>query len=204
MPADPDDADPTLEQGFLRRALQDDREAFRALASMNYAGVYAIARNLCSSDLEALEVTQAAFRTAWNQIDSMPADLSFRGFACRFVVREAVERLRCAGPPAVTCLDRFVPAIEAGNRPASSAGGELDVETLANRPDILERLADALALLDREDRAAFVLRVVNEVPMNETAAILEMPISQVRARTHRASLLISRYLSNLATGGGKV
>jgi glycogen phosphorylase len=45
MPGDPDDADVTLEQGFLRRALEDDREALCALASMNHAGVYAIARD---------------------------------------------------------------------------------------------------------------------------------------------------------------
>jgi len=149
-------------------------------------------------------VTQAAFLSAWNRIDSMPADLSFRSFASRFVVKEAVERLRRAVPPALTSLDRSVPAIGAGNWPAASAEGDLDVEMLATRPDIAERLADALALLDPEDRAAFVLRVVNEVPMHETAAILEMPVSQVRALTHRACLLMSRYLSNLATGAGKV
>ena len=51
-----EDADPLLEHLLLRRALQGDDKAFVALASMHSAAVYATARNLSSSDLEAVEL----------------------------------------------------------------------------------------------------------------------------------------------------
>ena len=55
-----------------------------------------------------------------------------------------------------------------------------------------------------EDRAAFVLRVVGEVPMDDAAAILDLPVWIVRLRTHRACLLVNAYLSYLAARAGIV
>ncbi len=202
--AKPDDADALLEHLFLRHAMQGDKEAFIALASMHAAAVYATARNLCSSDLEAIELTENALQSARDRIRAMPAGLSFRVFVCRFMVNEAIERLRRATPPPFTLLHRFLPATAGGDRSTPSPQGFPDVELLAQRPDIARRITDALALLEPEDRAAFVLRVVGEVPMDEAAAILDLPVWTVRLRTHRASLLVNGYLSYLAARAGIV
>lgn len=202
--AKPDDADTLLEHLFLRHAMQGDKEAFIALASMHAAAVYATARNLCSSDLEAIELTENALQSARDRIRAMPAGLSFRVFVCRFMVNEAIERLRRATPPPFTLLHRFLPATAGGDRSTPSPQGFPDVELLAQRPDIARRITDALALLEPEDRAAFVLRVVGEVPMDDAAAILDLPVWIVRLRTHRACLLVNAYLSYLAARAGIV
>jgi RNA polymerase sigma-70 factor, ECF subfamily len=196
MAANSDHADAMLGLLLLRHAVQGDEQAFVALASMHCEEVYQTARNLSASDVEALELTQGAFQAAWNQISAMPADLSFRAFVLRFAVKDAVERLRRANPSAFTVIDRSLPAT-GGKRSAHLWQVVSDVEQLNQRPDIAERLNDALALLDPQDRAAFVLRVIDEVSIDDAAAILELPVSIVQRRTHRACLLVSGYLSNL-------
>ena len=204
MATNSDQADPMLEQLFLRRAMQGDEHAFVALASMHCGKVYLTARNLCSSDVEALELIERALQSAWDQIGAMPVDLSFRVFVSRFVVKDAVERLRHSTPPVFTSVDQFVSVMSGGKRLTPSWQGLQDLERLAERPDIAERLSEALVLLDPEDRAAFVLRFVDAAPIDDAAAILELPIPIVRRRTHRACLLVSAYLSNLAADVGTV
>jgi DNA-directed RNA polymerase specialized sigma24 family protein len=172
MAANSNDLDPTLEPLFLRPAIEGDKEAFVALASIHAAAVYATARNLCSSDLDAIELTEDAFQSARDQIRAMPVGLSFRVFVSRFLVEGAVERLRRAAPQKSIVVDGLP--------------------------------TGALALLEPEDRAAFVLRVVGELSLDDTAAILDLPVWIVRLRTHRASLLVNGYLSYLAARAGIV
>jgi RNA polymerase sigma factor (sigma-70 family) len=188
MAANSDDLDATLEPLFLRPAMEGNKEAFVALASIHAAAVYATARSLCSSDLEAIELTEDAFQSAWDQIRAMPEGLSFRVFVSRFLVEDAIERLGRAAPQESTLAQQSLP----------------DLEMLGHRPDIARRLTGALALLEPEDRAAFVLRVAGELSLDDAAAILDLPIWIVRLRTQRASLLVNGYLSYLAARAGIV
>src|SRR5690242_12183742 len=156
---------------LLTQAARGDREAFVALASMHAPRVFGIARNLSSSNAEALELAQGALQRAWDEIAALPAaQLSFLAFVSRFVVREAVLRLPrppgSAGRP-FTPLDADDRHLELG-LPAAAA----EVRRI---PDIDEKIRAAAEHLDPDDRAAFVLRVVEEIPADEAAAILETP-----------------------------
>jgi DNA-directed RNA polymerase specialized sigma24 family protein len=72
------------------------------------------------------------------------------------------------------------------------------MEKLARRGDIVERLGDGLAALDPDGRAAFVLQIVEGIPAEDVAAILEVPICTVRRRTHFACLLMGASLFRLS------
>jgi len=106
--------DLTLERVFLRQALAGRDDAFVLLGSMYSEQVYAIARNLCSTDGEALELTRNAFQRAREELSWIPARQSFRTFVCRFLVSEAVKRLRFKAPPASASLERFLPGFADG------------------------------------------------------------------------------------------
>src|SRR5216683_280664 len=68
--------DLTLERVFLRQALAGRDDAFVLLGSMYSEQVYAIARNLCSTDGEALELTRNAFQRARAELDPSSAVVS--------------------------------------------------------------------------------------------------------------------------------
>jgi len=71
------------------------------------------------------------------------------------------------------------------------------MDGLPRRPDLAERLREALDRLEPEDRAAFVLRVVQELPPRECADILEIPEAELRQRAHQASLLMTAFVQYL-------
>jgi DNA-directed RNA polymerase specialized sigma24 family protein len=56
-------------------------------------------------------------------------------------------------------------------------------------------LAGMVQSLEVVDRAAFLLRVVEELSVEDTAEVLRMSADEVRARTHRATLLLMGMLS---------
>ena len=170
MATDLDQAQVVLEQRLVRHAARGDQEAFVTLASTHSGLVYAIARNLSSSNAEALDLTRAAFEEARNELRAMAWPLSFRTFVCRLLIREGLARLRRDPPGAPNGVPR---------------GGS-------------ERVREALGWLDAEDRAAFVLRIVAGLPIAEVAQILEIPAPVVRRRVHSACLLMTGYVQNLA------
>jgi RNA polymerase sigma-70 factor, ECF subfamily len=164
-----------LERLLLARTLGGDHDAFSVLGSMHWEQVYAVARDLSSSDEDALELTQGAFQEARNELSAISAKLSFRIFVCRFLVRAAIERLRLT---------------------ALSPSGFVEVDGLDRRRDIADLTRAALARLDPNDRAALVL-ITAELPVGEAAAILEIPASLVRKRARRARLLVSGCIRDL-------
>ena len=73
-----------------------------------------------------------------------------------------------------------------------------EMDKVARRVDIVERIGDGLAALDPDGRAAFVLQIVEGIPDDDVAAILEVPICTVRRRTRFACLLMGAYLFRLS------
>jgi DNA-directed RNA polymerase specialized sigma24 family protein len=60
------------------------------------------------------------------------------------------------------------------------------------------RVLQALDRLDNMDRAAFLLRDVEELSLEETAATLECPETDVQAQVHRARVLLTHLLEDAA------
>lgn len=60
----------------------------------------------------------------------------------------------------------------------------------------------ALDRLNRMDRAAFLLRDVEQLSLSETAATLESPAAEVETQVHRARVLLAHLLGDLAKFAG--
>jgi DNA-directed RNA polymerase specialized sigma24 family protein len=106
----PDQTQLISERLLLPRARAGDYDAFVLLGSMHSQQVYAIARNLSSSEGSALELTQNAFQQAWKELTAIPPKLSYRIFVCRFLIKEAVDRLGHPDLSVSAWLERFFPS----------------------------------------------------------------------------------------------
>ena len=198
MPSNPARRHVIVERALLRRALQGDDEAFVSLALTNCEQVYAIARNLSVSQADAVDLMRSAFQLAWNRLHDLPGDMSFCVFVCRFLTRDALDRLRRPMAAASSSRDGLLRSLESSAPRSQLEWGWLEIDQLARRGDIVERLGDGLAALDPHDRAAFVLQIVEGIPAEDAAAILEVSVGTVRRRTRLACLLMSAYLSRLS------
>jgi DNA-directed RNA polymerase specialized sigma24 family protein len=116
-----------------------------------------------------LQDAHAAWRFAWNMLGDAAAALRI------------VEETLVASPSSASLVAPVFERIRARAAPARVDG----------RGD----LAAMVQSLELVDRAAFLLRVVEEVSAQDTAEVLGMTAREVRSRTHRATLLLMGMLS---------
>ena len=111
-----------------------------------------------------------------------------------------VSLLRC--PPTrrspAESLDVFLPRFDARGCLASLGEDWSELsDGLFQRPDLAEAIRGLLQRLDDIDRAAFILREIEQFSVEETVAILRIPADEVRARTHRATVLLTGLLGRM-------
>ena len=198
------------DEPLLDLARAGDGEAFASLAMRHWATVYSFARNLLADDAAPTEVAEAVFVSALRPNGGFRRGEPFLTSLYRTALREC---------------RRFVSANEAGRGQFGEAGrGHLDHAGRPLADDLLPRLravpagfgfADASAAevfplascsaawirqaLQRAaptDRAAFLLREVEQLPVEQAAAVLEVPAAVVRERTHRATVVVAGLLAN--------
>jgi len=184
------DDDRTLMQGVAGR----DPAAFERLMRTHNSRLFRVARAILRSDSDAEDALQDAYLDAFRHAASFRADSSLATWLTRIVINQSLmRRRRQQGDPVVV---RF------GD--GSTPGGE--ITTMADRTSeapaaaafrqevrrLLERRLDELPVAFR---TVFVMRDVNEMSVEETAAALEIPSSTVRTRLFRARALLREALA---------
>lgn len=152
---------------LFERARQGDGQALGALASRHWSTVYCVAWNMLADVEVAAEAAEATFLAVLRSDQAFPAGVPFTTSLYRVVLGEAWRRLRA--PP---------------QAPASAK------KPAGRTPEMLQRL-------DSLDRAAFILRELEELSANEAAEVLGIAPASIRERTHRATLLLAGGLSSV-------
>jgi RNA polymerase sigma-70 factor (ECF subfamily) len=161
---------------------QTETELEEALSLYGDA-VYSIARNMCATASEADEVAHQTFVSACQNIASMPADATFRTWLFEIAIKTSLAGRRGRASVAHVPQQDGLPRLLRRKWP--------DVTESALEPGKLAvPFRAALELMDDGVRAAFVLRDLAELPVSETAAILQTPRWEIRLRVHRARLML--------------
>src|ERR1051325_1320626 len=179
---------------LARRAAHGDTAAFEALMRRHNRMLFRTARAILRDDAEAEDALQEAYVQAYRSMDSFRAESQLSTWLARIVANEALMRLRKS-----TRRAEIVPI-----QPAASVQ-EIEQVTdsdMNNAPDaaaerrqmrrVLESQIDALP---DTYRAVFMLRAVEELSVEETAAVLELPAGTVRTRFFRARSMLREMLA---------
>jgi RNA polymerase sigma factor (sigma-70 family) len=188
------DADEVL----FARARRGDGVAFAALVTRYWNAVHRIGWNMLPGKAAAAEVAEATFLSALHGDGSFSDGLPFRTALYRKAMSELLERTVAPPRGATRSLGIFLPRFDTHGRLATSgtdwtrlAGAAFDQDELA------ETIRAILLRLDTLDRGAFVLRVVEQLSLEEAAAALRISVQDARQRTHRASLVVTGFLGKL-------
>lgn len=177
-----------LDDGRLMRlSAAGNEEAFRVLYERQYAAVYRVARRIVRDAARAEDVLQETFLALWRTADRFRTDSGLEPWLLRIATNRAIDRIRSEGrqPEPVEEPERVAGTFDPGVWVAPDAGGE-DPTRFA-RVRELEELWDALAArLTPQQRAAFVLYVIEERSSAEVAEILECSASAVRSHVSAA------------------
>ena len=185
------------------RVAAGDPLAFEVLMRKHNRMLYRVARAVLRDDAEAEDALQLAYLRAYQAIGSYRGDSKLSTWLTRIVVNESLMRVRKRRREGMVI-------------PLESLAGESDmamiedIESPVERPDAaamrretrltIERHIDALPEVFR---TVFVLRALEELSVEETAASLDIPEATVRTRFFRARGLLREALAreiDLATG----
>jgi DNA-directed RNA polymerase specialized sigma24 family protein len=117
-----------------------------------------------------------------------PRDASFKVSLYRLAI---VLSLIQAQPDPAISAESLLPQFDASGRLVVPEG---DLFELVGRRDLAEQIREGLKQVEGLDRAAFVLRAMEQVPLEEVAAILRNSPERIRDSTHRACLLLTGFL----------
>jgi len=173
---------PEAELVALARA--GDRSAFRVIMQRCNQRLFRVARAILRDESEAEDVLQEAYTRAFAAIEDFRGDAAIATWLTRIVLNEAHGRLRGRRPT----VD--VAAIEAAQQSAQifAFPGQLveNPEADAARAQIRRLLESAVDDLPEPFRLVFMLREVEELSVEETAAHLGLRPETVKTRLHRA------------------
>jgi DNA-directed RNA polymerase specialized sigma24 family protein len=182
---------------LFARTRRGDGVAFAALVTRYWNAVHRIGWNMLPGKAAAAEVAEATF-LAVLQGASFSDGAPFRTALYRKAMSEASKRTVAEAQGATKSLGIFLPRFDTHGRLTTSGTDWTRLPGWAfDQDELAETIRAILLRLDALDRAAFVLGVVEQLPLEEAAAALRIAAHDARHRTHRASLVVTGFLAQL-------
>ncbi len=161
-----------MDREVVVRAQHGDEAAFESITVAAYPRLYRIAYGILREHGAADDAAQTALVDIWRRLPRLRGPEKFDGWSYRLLVRicyaEAKRRPKWLPGEAIT---RSVEP-----RAADPFGTVLD-------QDQLERAFGALTV---DHRAVIVLRYLLDLPLEQVAQALDIPVGTVGSRLHRA------------------
>jgi RNA polymerase sigma-70 factor, ECF subfamily len=194
----PAQSDATREQELIAAVQRGQNELFYELVRPYERRVYAAALAILRNETDAEDVAQEAMLKALANIRQFRAEAKFSTWLIQITVNEALMRRRRERTAKTEAIDdRRKSDDESDYTPRDFADWrEIPSEAL-ERKEVRQKLAEALASLDRKYREVFVLRDMEQLNIQETAEALGISVASVKTRLLRARLM----LRDLLAGG---
>ena len=180
----------------MQPALAREPDAFRALMREHNQALFRTARAILRDDAEAEEAVQEAWMQAYRGLESFRGDSKLSTWLIRIAANEALGRLRRRKRTAEVIpmsIDDSADESARDNMPDETPGAGPDVQAM--RGEVRRLIEKRIDALPDQFRAVFVLRAVEELSVEETAAALDIPEATVRTRFFRARSLLRESLS---------
>lgn len=177
------------------RMVQGDVRALEHLMRLHNRTMYRTARAILRDDAEAEDAVQSAYLQAYRSIGSFRGDAKFSTWLVRIVANEALARRRKDARRAAIVPIRGGGVEEHEFETEAAVRGEGGPDSQAQRSEMRGLLEQKIDGLPEAYRAVFMLRALEELPVDETAAVLGIPEATVRTRYFRARGLLREALS---------
>lgn len=187
---------------LVRRAATGDTDAFRQLYEAKHRKVYLIAYQIVGDSGLAEDVVQETFVALWKHCGRYRSRFAVDTWLNRIATNRAIDRWRSERKhPRAAVSAEYASSSDESRQgrtiAASSATGAPSVDpTLPARWGEIQAIWDELAEeLSPQQRAAFVLREIEELPPQEVAAALGCNVSTVRSHVSLARKTLQAALS---------
>jgi RNA polymerase sigma-70 factor (ECF subfamily) len=169
---------------LVRRARDGDASAFGELVERHQTRIYAVCLRILSDPEEARDAAQDAFVTAFRKLGQFRGDAAFTTWLHRIAVNACYDALRRAKRRPV--LHTAV-ATDDDRGPEPGPPSADHADEIAGTVDVTR----ALATIPLDYRVAVVLADVEDLPYEEIARVLDVPVGTVKSRVHRGRIALA-------------
>ncbi len=182
------------ETQLVEAARGGDVGAFEELVRRYDRNVFRIAQHITQNREDAEDVVQDAFLKAFQNLGQFQGQSKFYTWLVRIAVNEALMRLRRRRPERMVYLDEDVKT-EEDSMPREIADWAPNPEDNYTQAELKEILTKTIQGLPPGFRTVFVLRDVEGLSTEETAAALDLSVPAVKSRLLRARLQLRERLT---------
>jgi RNA polymerase sigma-70 factor (ECF subfamily) len=186
---------PSEETLLVNAARGGDIGSFEKLVKRYDRNVFRIAQHITQNREDAEDVVQDAFLKAYQNLGQFQGQSKFYTWLVRIAVNEALMRLRRRRPERMISLDEDVKT-EEDSMPREVADWSPNPEQQYSQGELKEILGKTIQGLPAGFRMVFVLRDVEGLSTEETAAALELSVPAVKSRLLRARLQLRERLND--------
>jgi RNA polymerase sigma-70 factor (ECF subfamily) len=179
---------------LIDRVQRGENQLFYELVRPYERRVFAAAMAILRNESDAEDVAQEAMLKALRAIRQFRADARFSTWLIQITVNEALMRRRKERNGVMEAIDDRREE-ESDYAPRDFADWREIPSEVLERKEVRQRLAQALASLDRKYREVFVLRDMEQLNIQETAEALGISVASVKTRLLRARLMLRDLLA---------
>ena len=177
--------DGVRDEDLVRRFLSGDRAAFAALVERHERRVYNLALRMTGREEDARDATQDAFLPVLRKLSSVRGESAFTTWRHRVAVNACYDLLR---------KRQRQPLLERGGAEDRPAAEPPPVPDHADASDLSIDVQRALLEVPQDFRVVMILHDLRDLPQEEVAQILGVPVGTVKSRLHRGRIALARAL----------
>lgn len=179
---------------MIARILAGETELFHQLIRPYEKLVYVTIFTILKNETEAEDGAQETMISAFRNLKSFRGEAKFSTWLVTIAMNEARKRLRKVKVAAEDSLTEPVEENERDYTPAVLTDWREVPLAALERKELREKLQEAVRMLPEKYREVFVLRDIEELNQEETAAALGINVTLVKVRLHRARMMMQKLL----------
>ncbi len=183
----------TYDIELVRRTCEGDMTAFHQIVDTYKKKVYYIAYNICGDHHEAEDISQEVFIKVFKSIKKFRKDAKFSSWLYQVSVNTSIDAIRKVKKKQDSMETAQIDTLH----PETSATGAraTNPETQAANDLMRQKVQQALPVLSKKERAAFVMRYFNGFKVSEIADMMEVSINSIKTMLLRAKKKLRKKLA---------
>ena len=177
------DSEPMVSDGIsdadcVRRLQRGETDAFEILVRRHQKAIFNLIYRMLGDYDEAAEIAQETFLSAYRSIGRFRGEANFSTWLYRIAFNHASTRRKSMAnrQQRTVSLETMEPV----------CGHGLDPAEIVAQKEIQDRVQNALNSLEPDDAMIILLKDLQDIPYEEVARVLEVPVGTVKSRLHRA------------------
>lgn len=184
-----------------RRLREQDESAYEELLNLYSNKVFRLAISLVKHKEDAEDVTQDVFLTVCSRISDLKENKALSSWIYRITVNASLMKIRKSGRSEQVSFEENLPRFDQnGMHVKPVKDWSENPEEKASSKEVMDFIRENLKELPESYKVVFLLRDLEELSNNEVAEVLDISLTAVKSRLHRARLFMRERLTKYFEG----